>query len=350
MLHCSLVSPLAGTRNIPFIDRGYLAVDFFFILSGFVLASAYGHLAVKSLTAYRTFLWRRFARLFPLHWGVLLLMYLAARDAGSSPGWPYALMEFSLMNEWGLVPTKFSNVMNPVDWSLSTEWFVNIIFPLLAWVFMRGSIWRVPILCTSILGCLVLILILNHNTVTCGDPFSLLPLLRCATDFSAGLMIFRFRAMLIFCAGPYVFGATLIIFAIALLLPGTDLLVVACACIFIAGLAQNTGFVARALSHWSFHRLGQISYSIYLIQIPIMGVMLKLSAVGSPIESGILFFVASVVGTLAVATLTYYGLERPAQAFLRFGGFPSTGQIASANTTASELATKQLDRRFDIKI
>jgi peptidoglycan/LPS O-acetylase OafA/YrhL len=115
-------------------------------------------------------------------------------------------------------------------------------------------------------------------------------------------------------------------------------------------LAQNTGFVARALSHWSFHRLGQISYSIYLIQIPIMGVMLKLSAVGSPIESGILFFVASVVGTLAVATLTYYGLERPAQAFLRFGGFPSTGQIASANTTASELATKQLDRRFDIKI
>ena len=339
MLHCCLVSPLTRAKNIPFLDHGYLAVDFFFILSGFVLASAYGGLAMESLASYGAFLWRRFARLFPLHWGVLLLLYLAARSGHYSPGWPHVLMEFSLVNYWTIAPANFSDTLNPVDWSLSTEWLVNIALPVFAWLFLRGSIWRVPLLCGSIFGCLILILVLNHGSLTCGDPTSPLPLLRCAADFSAGLMIFRFRSALRFCADPYVSGAALLGFAVALLLPETDLLVVLCACIFIAGLAQDTGRVARVLSHWSFHRLGLISYSIYLVQIPIIGVVSNLTAVGSPLLSTILFFAGSIVATTAVAHLTYYGLERPAQAFLRFGSLASATP-AAVRVAAPELASK----------
>jgi hypothetical protein len=51
------------------LTHGYLAVDVFFVLSGFVMALSYGHFAVQGWTAtnYGSFLLRRFARIYPLY-------------------------------------------------------------------------------------------------------------------------------------------------------------------------------------------------------------------------------------------------------------------------------------------
>src|SRR5215469_5748632 len=55
------------TEIAPFVSRGYLAVDLFFLLSGFVMAHVYGRLLGSNWRAHwRHFAVSRFARLYPL--------------------------------------------------------------------------------------------------------------------------------------------------------------------------------------------------------------------------------------------------------------------------------------------
>ena len=57
-------SPIAALSLIG--HRGYLSVDFFFMLSGFILAATYGQKFSFNIAAYSRFLIRRWGRLFPL--------------------------------------------------------------------------------------------------------------------------------------------------------------------------------------------------------------------------------------------------------------------------------------------
>jgi peptidoglycan/LPS O-acetylase OafA/YrhL len=70
----------AGRPFVWAMSRGYLAVDLFFCLSGFVLAYNYGERFRLhwSLRSYADFLWRRIARLFPLY--LFRLPIYAAKD------------------------------------------------------------------------------------------------------------------------------------------------------------------------------------------------------------------------------------------------------------------------------
>ena len=52
--------------SLPFVRNSYLFVDFFFVLSGFVIAHAYADKITDARSAL-TFALRRFGRLWPLH-------------------------------------------------------------------------------------------------------------------------------------------------------------------------------------------------------------------------------------------------------------------------------------------
>ena len=67
------------------IPGRYLAVDFFFVLSGYVLAHAYGR-ALASGLAPMTFMRMRLVRLYPLYL-LGLLIALAALLAQRLAGW-----------------------------------------------------------------------------------------------------------------------------------------------------------------------------------------------------------------------------------------------------------------------
>jgi len=65
-----------------FGNRGYLWVDFFFILSGFILAYRYGDACSKlNLRGYGHFVWQRVARIWPLNVVTVLIaiVYLASK-------------------------------------------------------------------------------------------------------------------------------------------------------------------------------------------------------------------------------------------------------------------------------
>jgi peptidoglycan/LPS O-acetylase OafA/YrhL len=129
-----------------FVAKGYLWVEFFFALSGFILVYAY---IARPRFAYFDFLKARLARLYPLHLATLLIMlamvmffrWLAARGHYISiydlPAYhPYAsfwsfIGNLFLVQAWHLFP-RLS--WNGVSWFVSVEWFLCLIFPLYLWM------------------------------------------------------------------------------------------------------------------------------------------------------------------------------------------------------------------------
>src|SRR5438105_5684579 len=71
-MHTEQNVPAGLDSLLPFLGRGYLGVDFFFVLSGFIITHVYlASLAQPSRNAIQVFLWHRFIRLYPVHVTVL---------------------------------------------------------------------------------------------------------------------------------------------------------------------------------------------------------------------------------------------------------------------------------------
>jgi len=118
------------------VSRLNSMVDFFFILSGFVIATAYAE-RLRDWSDYRAFLVSRLARVYPLHL-LTLLAFLALTALGARlgvkanhpelaklSGLPATLM---LTQAWGFVDHM---TFNMPAWSISAEWFVYLLAPML---------------------------------------------------------------------------------------------------------------------------------------------------------------------------------------------------------------------------
>jgi peptidoglycan/LPS O-acetylase OafA/YrhL len=123
-------------RVSPLVQVGHMAVPAFFMLSGFVLAYNYAdqfrHLRRDQVIR---FLCLRLARVYPVHL-VTLLVVLIMVVVSSRVGYQltddgYTVRDFvlnlSLMQTW--VP-DFTLNWNYPSWSISSEWFAYLLFPL----------------------------------------------------------------------------------------------------------------------------------------------------------------------------------------------------------------------------
>lgn len=116
-----------------FLEDLAFILDFFFILSGFVMAHAYND---PGRFTYRKYILRRFFRIYPLHLLTLLSLVLIVAVGSwlgveaSNPE-RYSLdalwMHLTLVHAW---PADPSITYNVPSWSVSAEWFVYLLFPL----------------------------------------------------------------------------------------------------------------------------------------------------------------------------------------------------------------------------
>ncbi|MEM7477210.1 MAG: acyltransferase [Planctomycetota bacterium] len=125
-----------------FVLRGYLAVDVFLFLSGFVLTVRYAPSMFASFNSqvYLEFIGRRLARIYPLF--IFLLMIRAGLETarifigrtdifvGSTSldallGNIFLVQAWGFWDEWTWVPAA---------WTVSAEWFCYLLFPLLLWI------------------------------------------------------------------------------------------------------------------------------------------------------------------------------------------------------------------------
>lgn len=103
---------------------GYGGVEFFFLLSGFVLTWVWLH----RRPGVRQFWWRRVAKLYPITLGLMVFAYLALPQDERIPGTRGKVLELTLMQAWWPRERVYFGG-NGVSWSLSCEIFFYLVFP-----------------------------------------------------------------------------------------------------------------------------------------------------------------------------------------------------------------------------
>ncbi|MGE0417542.1 MAG: acyltransferase family protein [Acetobacteraceae bacterium] len=274
LFHFDGYFPSSLSFLVPFARYGYLAVDFFFVLSGFIIAHNYLHLFERPTRAgFGHFLGVRLARIYPLHIFILFLylinpiaiMLFATGPLDMQRYDPaYFLMSIVLIQNWGLTDQLAWNVP---AWSISTEWLAYLFFPLMTMTVHRVIIrpWHALLGVVMALGLLAGWLGYHGSDLGGDIPFTGAP--RCLTEFFAGICVYR-----CWTAWRHSRTAHWIATAVAVLCVGIfvafdvhDYLVIplAWACL-VFGLGHSASPLSWLLSGAVLEAVGLYSYSTYM--------------------------------------------------------------------------------------
>jgi peptidoglycan/LPS O-acetylase OafA/YrhL len=137
------------------IGDGYIAVDLFFVLSGFVLAERYAETSLSPWSERRTFWRRRLSRVYPLYVVSLAIGFYAewprsAADLGAAGGLTRLFGQLALLNAFS---HHWMFRLNWPAWSLSVEAFFYAVFPWLHAGLLRVS--RRAMLWVLLVSCLL---------------------------------------------------------------------------------------------------------------------------------------------------------------------------------------------------
>jgi peptidoglycan/LPS O-acetylase OafA/YrhL len=302
----------------PGFENGYLGVDAFFILSGFVLSHGYARrLAPLSFGGWLRFITGRIARIYPLHLltlGLTLLVVLALPDfrAARSAG-RFSTDAFfaglALIQNWGVaMPLSW----NLPSWSLSAEWAAYLVFPLMTTVVVRirSRGW-------ALLGaaCLLLLLFAAFRLVLrlpSLDSHGTSGMIRMAFEFSAGCLLWR-AAALGWRLTPSLEIVPPVLLVLAAFVPGASFLALPAFAGFVLLAAGERGRVYRALAHPASVFLGEISFSVYLIHYVPLDLMHWAVEPAVPRWVWHCCQAAFVPATLVVSFVVYEYFEMPAK-------------------------------------
>lgn len=325
------------------VRHGARFVDFFFVLSGFVIAHAYRDRLQAGRQVW-TFLLRRIGRLWPLHATILVLLVIAelvllgtaerglsiGREPFSDRNLISALpSNVLLVHGWGLHDRL---TWNTPSWSISAEMFAYVLFAAICVLVSR---WRDLVLVACCLASMVVLLLAAPEIMGSTHDFGVA---RCVYGFALGALL---RAFWTHYRPPsstvLELGALVLVVGGVTLLP-SDRVAVVITPIFALAVwvfASEGGAVSRALRRAGPQALGAWSYSIYMVHAPIVFAML---VGGTLLErngyrvlvrlDGTLTFVgerwfttvvvsAYLAAVIGVSGMTYRYVEAPARRWFR---------------------------------
>lgn len=353
-----------AAQSVAIIRYGYLFVDLFFVLSGFVICRAYGDRLNERLD-FSTFLIRRFGRLFPLLVASSVLFVLV-RDA--------APMAKTILVHWGgahwlaqgpgpapMIPTLSEVVatltmtqgmgifdhliLNYATWSISTEFYTYVLFAAIC-LSLRG---RPRALGFGLVGLVAFALTVwatldVHGCVAHHLCYALeydygYP--RCVSSFFLGALLVSVRPSARWTSTflqMVLVAALLLFFSTLDALPALALAIPFVFAVLLLSISRDSGWLGRVLASRPFQFLGERSYSIYLMHpvvlaIPFAGHFRHSSPV---VTAGVMVIYLGCV--IVLSGWTYRLIEAPFRR--RFNAIAvayqaNAGSFSRANPTAT---------------
>lgn len=282
-----------------FIGSSYLFVDFFFVLSGFVITSSYAG-RLDDAAGVRRFALVRFGRIYPLHifmlaafiaFETLRLMVPQLRGNGAEPFTGGFGLDSLLANLLLLHGVGFADQLtwNAPSWSISAEFFAYLLFA--GAMFVAGRRAWIFFVAVPIVAPLFLLAFSTNNMDVSWD----FGFIRCLYGFSLGALLAWFQHDSITAARRSIRAdgssvglmAWTVIEAVAILgivafvsLAGQNAAGIAAPFVFVVALyvfAHEGGLVSRALRSRALLLLGALSYSIYMVHIFVQARMFNLA-------------------------------------------------------------------------
>lgn len=324
-----------GYRGLPWFDglvnKGFLWVEFFFALSGFVLIHAYNAKAGEIFTraGFGKFLAARVSRIYPVHLAMLLVL-LALEIILRSTGWPpnptrgatTFVTNLLLIQAWN-IHDNFS--WNWPAWFVSAEFLLYLLFPFV--LLLRRAWWLLIPLGATGLALLAMISghgldVTYHNGIfrgifafAIGAGFATLFEQARASKSPALPDIVHTLAQLVMLGvmlAAFYFGGT----------PKTqnDIYSVLPILAFVFLLAFDRGLIARALWTKPMQVAGEWAFGIYMVHFTFLQ-LLQIAKQTIYAPSGVILWWAEPAIIVALSLLGGWALtrfvEHPGGEFLR---------------------------------
>ncbi len=332
MLHAQANVPVDVGRFLPFIMRGYLGVDLFFILSGFILTHVYlEQLSLFDRGNTLIFLWHRLIRLYPVHLTILLALAVIVCTATvfgiplhDANAWKVSklIKQLLLVHAW---TTTEEVGWNAVSWSISAEWLAYLLFPLLApWIARLKTPSQAFQVAAAALVVAALFFFFNGSdlaTTWVGLPV----IVRVECEFVCGAALCKAVMLRNSTGNPYhgdhIGAVAIIAFLVGALMALTDFSLVALLAVFIFGVATSAGYLSSIFSTKSIVWLGEISYSIYMVHFVTLRLFNRFLTMHGFEHWGpasrYLTFAGALVVVILLAAVLYHFIEYPLRLRLR---------------------------------
>lgn len=338
--------------DISFIRNSFLFVDFFFVLSGFVITANYADRLAAGF-GIKNFMILRFGRVYPIHLFTLFMFVwisvvrLLKPDLGGASPFesanenPYAIITNLLLIH--SIGVHDSLTWNYPSWSISTEYYTYLLFAIMV-TLSRGYLSAINVF--IIISAPIFIGIFSPDNMATTYDYGLV---RCLYGFGTGSLLWKlYESRLLSNISNIrisIYSWTVMeIFVIASIIlyvvfAGKSLASVVAPMIFaiaIGFFVFEKGLVSRVLLSKLLSGIGNLSYSIYMMHALVFVVGFEFMSlvhqqlgvemfreiegtryIGSnPVEAGIVYVVMMLL-TVGSARLTYLAIEVPGRAYFR---------------------------------
>lgn len=334
------------------LHHGYLSVDLFFVLSGFVMAHVYGRSLTDGAFRFRSFLWHRVARIYPLYifstLAILLLAYLKTRQLDVDvPTLVSNMLMLQLLGNWPSIDAP--------AWSVSAETVAYLLFPVIAFLCLRSSRAVAMMIALAAIAT-ILAMTIAASMHEIGAPTSRGPLdlffepyaiLRCLAGFTLGQLVWRLHndtRVVVFASRNSVQIVLAVFALLAMTQVQADFVIYLLIVVLILCLSTDHGPLSSFFGSPPIYFLGTISFAIYLTHYRALGIWTFLD--GRFDDYGEMF--GNVVATLlsgliviGLAWLLHVAIEKPCRQLLR--GRRSRGASKPAVSMALPTGTQAGD-------